>query len=461
MTYLSQTTFTPGLKVAVIGSGISGLSAAYGLTRGGAKVTVYEKEGRLGGHANTVEVDVKGSKVSVDTGFIVYNEKNYQNLVGLFDTLGVETATSDMSFAASFNGGKFEYSGSGPSGLLSRRRNTVSPQFWSMMRDLIRFYKTAPRLLDDAVARDQSLGDFLAQHKFGATFRDYHLLPMAAAIWSSPMLAMEDYPVETFMRFFCNHGLLSLGDRPKWRTVKGGSRQYVNKLVGATPAQISLNADIKKITRHEKGVRLHFAQGYFEDFDHCVLACHAPEALSLIATPRRDEQKTLSAFQTHANEVVLHTDPQFMPRRSRAWASWNYMARQGAHAAQTPGALPCLTYWMNRLQPLATDENLFVTLNPDQPIASEHVLQCFSYNHPAFDLAAIKAQTDMAALQGHGGVWFAGAWMGYGFHEDGLEAGIGVAEAITGCARPWPVAASKLRVPLPLQPKAHAFGRVA
>lgn len=450
-----------GAKVAVIGAGIAGLGAAYGLARGGAKVSIFEKEARLGGHANTVEAPLDDGAISVDTGFIVYNEKNYQNLVGLFDTLGVETAASDMSFAASFNNGKFEYSGSGPSGLLARRRNTVSPQFWSMMRGLIRFYKTAPALLEGAAAQGQTLGDFLAEHKFGTTFRDLHLLPMAAAIWSSPMLAMGDYPVEAFMRFFCNHGLLSLADRPKWRTVKGGSRQYVDKLVAATPADITLNANVRAVVRQQNGVRLHFTDGRFEDFDHCVFATHAPDALRLLEQPTVNEWKVLSAFQTHANEAVLHIDPQFMPRRKRAWASWNYMAREGAKVAQTPGALPCLTYWMNNLQPLDTQQDLFVTLNPDKPVEDEHVLQRFSYNHPAFDLAAIQAQAEMPSIQGHGGIWFAGAWMGYGFHEDGLEAGLGVAEAITGVARPWAVAAGKLRVPLPLQPKPTLVGQAA
>ncbi|MGB0920277.1 MAG: NAD(P)/FAD-dependent oxidoreductase [Alphaproteobacteria bacterium] len=461
MTYLSQTTITPGLKVAVIGSGIAGLGAAYGLARGGASVTVYEKDERLGGHANTVEVDVEGTRVAVDTGFIVYNEKNYQNLVGLFDTLGVETAASDMSFAASFNNGKFEYAGSGPAGLLARRRNTISPQFWSMMRDLIRFYKTAPDLLEEAAAQGQTLGTFLDERQFGETFRALHLLPMAAAIWSSPMLAMADYPVETFMRFFCNHGLLSLGERPKWRTVKGGSRQYVDKLVAATPANITLKANVRAVVRQQDGVCLHFEDGRSEIFDHCVFATHAPDALDLLEKPLAQELSLLSCFQTHSNEAVLHTDTQFMPRRKRAWASWNYIARQGAQVAQTPGALPCLTYWMNNLQPLATSQDLFVTLNPDKPVAEAHVLRRFSYNHPAFDLAAIQAQAQMPTIQGQGGVWYAGAWMGYGFHEDGLEAGLGVAEAMTGVSRPWGVTASKLRVPLPLQPMPRVLGQVA
>ena len=437
-------------KVAVIGAGVSGLAAAYGLARGGALVTVFEKEARLGGHANTVEVTLRDANVAVDTGFIVYNEQNYQNLVGLFDTLGVETAASDMSFAASFNEGKFEYSGSGPQGLLARRRNTLSPQFWSMMRELIRFYKTAPALLEEAAAKGQTLGAFLDAHGFGAQFRDLHLLPMAAAIWSSPMMAMEDYPVETFMRFFCNHGLLALGARPKWRTVKGGSRRYVDKITAATPGSFVLNASIIAVERTAERVRITFEGGRSELFHDCVFATHAPDALRLLQSPGAKEARILSAFQTHANEAVLHTDTQFMPRRKRAWASWNYMAREGARVAQTPGALPCLTYWMNNLQPLQTKQELFVTLNPDRPIAESQVLQRFSYNHPAFDLQAIQAQAEMPSIQGMGGIWFAGAWMGYGFHEDGLEAGLGVAEAIAGAARPWPINEGKLRVLRPM-----------
>ncbi len=437
-----------GTRVAVIGAGISGLSAAYGLHQGGANVTLFESGDRLGGHANTVDAQLSGGQsISVDTGFIVYNELNYPNLVGLFEEIGVETAPSDMSFAASFNNGQFEYSGSGAAGLLARRRNVTSPIFWSMMTDLIRFYRTAPQLFEHAAAKDMTLGAFMKAHRFGPAFTQYHLLPMAAAIWSSPMMAMEDYPVETFLRFFCNHGLLSLGDRPPWRTVKNGSRNYVSKIAQHIGTDIRLNSQIKTIQRCNRGVNIVYADGSSERFDACILATAAPQALDLIADPTVAEQAVLGAFSTHANEVVLHQDRNFMPRRKRAWASWNYIARNGATIAQQPGAMPCLTYWMNNLQPLPTDQDVFVTLNPDQPLDDSKVLGRFSYNHPAFDRAAITAQTHMPAIQGKDGLWFAGAWMGYGFHEDGAESGFAVAEALTSWRRPWSFDSAKARIP--------------
>lgn len=434
-------------KVAVIGSGIAGLSAAYGLSKGGASVTVFEQADRIGGHANTVSVDLGGQQIDVDTGFIVYNEMNYPNLVGLFDTLDVETAASDMSFAASFNNGQFEYSGSGAKGLLARRRNVTSPLFWSMIRDLIRFYKTAPDLFDIAVEKNQTLGQFLTANNFGPAFTQYHLLPMAAAIWSSPVGAMEDYPVETFLRFFTNHGLLSLSERPKWRTVNGGSRQYVDKLVAQIDGTIKTNTNIQHIKRTENSAIVTLTNGSSEAFDDIVFACHAPQALALIADKSEDEQRILNSFTTHENEVILHTDRQFMPLRKRAWASWNYIARNGTRTAVGPDNLPCLTYWMNNLQPLGTDQDLFVTLNPDQTIPEDHVLRRFTYNHPAFDKAAIKAQKEIGALQGQGGYWYAGAWMGYGFHEDGAESGLAVAEALTDYRRPWSFDRTNGRVP--------------
>ncbi len=435
-------------KIAVIGGGISGLSTAYGLTKGGAAVTLFESDTRLGGHANTVDAQLNnGQTISVDTGFIVYNELNYPNLVGLFQEIGVETAPSDMSFAASFNGGQFEYSGSGAKGLLARRRNVTSPLFWSMMTDLIRFYRTAPQLFEDAAAKDMTLGAFMQQHKFGPVFAQYHLLPMAAAIWSSPMMAMEDYPVETFLRFFCNHGLLSLGERPPWRTIKNGSRNYVEKIASQIGDDVRLGSRISNVRRTASKVIITHADGTEEQFDECVFATHAPQALQLIDQPTEAEQAVLGAFSTHANEVVLHQDRNFMPRRKRAWASWNYIARNGAAVAQKAGALPCLTYWMNNLQPLPTSEDVFVTLNPDQPIDEDKILGRFSYNHPAFDRAAITAQTHMPAIQGTSRLWFAGAWMGYGFHEDGAESGFAVAEALTDWRRPWAFDSTKARIP--------------
>lgn len=432
--------------VAVIGSGAAGLAAAWGLLRGGASVTLFEQDARIGGHANTVTHDWGDGPRAVDTGFIVYNEHNYPNLTGLFATLGVETAATDMSFSASFNDGGFEYSGSGIGGLLARRRNALSPSFWRMVRDIVRFYKEAPALISQAGNLDLTLGEFLDRNGFSKSFANQHLLPMAAAIWSSPCLDMGRYPAQTFVRFFSNHGLLSLGERPQWRTVKGGSQTYVSRLLAQARPQIRRGVGVAQVRRTGAGVIVTERDGTAHKFSAVVMACHAPQTRVLLADQTPHEDAILSSFRTEDNLAVLHTDQSLMPRRKRAWASWNYI-----EAPQAQGR-PSVSYWMNTLQPLGTDKPVFVTLNPGRPLAAEKVLDSFTYAHPVFDSTAIAAQSRVSGIQGDGGVYYAGAWMGYGFHEDGIESGLAAAEAITGVRRPWAFDPAQARVPGAAQP---------
>lgn len=439
-------------RVAVVGSGAAGLASVWALARAGADVTLYEKDGRIGGHANTVHANWDGTTRPVDTGFIVYNEQNYPNLVGLFGELGVETAATDMSFSASFADGGFEYSGSGLGGLFARRRNALSPSFWRMVRDIVRFYKQAPDLISEARDLDLTLGEFLDRHGFSSDFTDKHLLPMAAAIWSSPCLDMGRYPAETFVRFFSNHGLLSLGERPQWRTVINGSKSYVTALMNE--ARPRLRGEVQSVRRTMNGVQIAEPDGSYELYDAVIMACHAPQTHRLLADKTADEDAVLGAFRTDDNLAVLHTDASLMPKRKRAWASWNYLE------GPTKGR-PSVTYWMNSLQPLGTGAPVFVTLNPCRPIASDKVLTEISYAHPVFDRAAIEGQTRLGTLQGRGQIYYAGAWMGYGFHEDGIESGLAAAEAITGWARPWAVDPAHSRVPGAAQPLTGLTGLAA
>ncbi|WP_428031997.1 NAD(P)/FAD-dependent oxidoreductase [Ancylobacter sp.] len=430
--------FVPGSarRIAVVGAGISGLAAAWLLSKR-HDVTLFEAESRLGGHSNTVEAD----SVPVDTGFIVYNEKTYPNLTALFAHLDVATRASEMSFAVSLDGGRLEYSGSGLRGLFAQPRNLVSPRFASMMRDLLRFYRNAPR--DLAGLGLESLDSYLDAHGYGTAFRYDHLYPMAAAIWSTPAAEVGRYPVAAFVRFCDNHGLLQLTDRPVWRTVVGGSHRYVSALREDFRGRVVAGGAIGAVRRHASGVTLLDADGNEQSFDHVILATHADQALALLEAPSVAEQDVLGAFGYSRNEAVLHSDARLMPRRRAAWAAWNYLADRRA------GEKLCVTYWMNRLQAIPETHPLFVTLNPIEPPAEASVFYRAVYEHPLFDGGAMAAQKRLWSLQGEGGVWFCGAYFGAGFHEDGLQAGLAVAEALGGMRRPWKVADESGRIALP------------
>jgi predicted NAD/FAD-binding protein len=431
MTSLISGTPQAPFNIAVIGSGISGMSAAWLLAQK-HRVTVYEKDERLGGHSNTVEAPVGDQVLPVDTGFIVYNERNYPNLVALFKHLGVVTRPTDMSFAASLDGGRFEYSGSGLGGLLAQPGNLLRPRLWSMLRDLRRFYREAPLTLNTPDSAEMSLGEYLRRQGYGEAFIYDHLLPMGAAIWSTPTQDMLDYPLAAFVRFCHNHGLLSFRDRPVWRTVCGGSRAYLEKLTASYRDNVRLNTAVRSVRRLGDRVRVEDRQGGIENYDHVVIAAHADQALSLLADADAAERRLLGAFRYERNLALLHRDASLMPRARRAWSSWNFISEGRGDEQKV-----FLTYWMNRLQHLPSAHPLFVTLNPLRQPREGHIVRSFLYEHPLYGQAAISAQRLLWNLQGVRRTWYCGAYFGHGFHEDGLQAGLAVAEQLGGLSRPW------------------------
>jgi hypothetical protein len=419
--------------VAVVGTGISGMSAAWLLSQK-HNVTVYESDDRIGGHSNTVVVPGAKGPIAVDTGFIVYNELTYPNLTALFAHLDVPTQSSDMSFAVSLGNGDLEYSGNNLAGLFAEKRNLVRPRFWSMLHDLQRFYREAPRDLARLEQHHTTLGDYLDANAYGTAFRNDHLLPMASAIWSAPARAILDYPAASFVRFQQNHGLLKLRNRPPWRTVTGGSRSYVERLTRCYADRIRVGNGASAVSRSSNGAAVRDRDGNTAFFDAVVIATHADDALALLEQPSADERRLLGAFGYSHNVTVLHSDPALMPRRRAVWSSWNHLGDAGTDDAS---ACPTVTYWMNALQGIPHETPLFVTLNPHR--APRAVWHREVYRHPLFDSRAIGAQQDLWTLQGRHNIWYCGAYFGAGFHEDGLQSGLAVAEALGGVRRPWNV----------------------
>lgn len=420
-----------GKRIAVVGSGIAGLSCAWLLSKT-HDVTLFEADDRIGGHSNTVMAPTPSAPVAVDTGFIVYNPPNYPNLVALFDHLAVPTKPAHMSFAVTLDEGAFEYSTHGIPALFAQRRNWASPRFWRMIADVLRFQKQAPRDLAEMERTGETLIEYLDRNRYGRLFRDAHLLPQAAAIWSSTLDQMTGYPAASFVRFYMNHNLLTYDLEPTWRTVDGGSREYVRRLHADFAGRTVLNAEIEGVVRDAAGATLRFADGHSERFDAVVLATHSDQALRLLDQPTAEEFRLLSAIRYRPNRAVLHRDVALMPKRRKAWAAWTH---QGYSDRAGEGGV---TYWMNELQSLPGPP-LFVSLNPAREPDSSLVLGEWDYEHPVFDVAAVRAQSELWSLQGEGGVWFAGAWFGSGFHEDGLQAGLAVAEQLGGVRRPWSV----------------------
>lgn len=402
------------------------------------EVVLIEKESRLGGHSRTIDLSISGETIPVDTGFIVFNRPNYPNLVALFEYLNVPYVKSAMSFGVSLGRGAFEYGTDGIRGFLGQFSNLFKPRFWRMFFDILKFNRSAKSSLGDTTTGDTTtLGELLDKMKLGADFRNRYLLPMAASIWSTPRDDMLNYPAETFLRFFDNHGLLTLFDQPQWYTVKGGSKEYIARLMADYGGEIRLAANIKQVSRIGEGVSIEFSDGSIEEFDRIVFACHADQACELLSDIDDTEQEILKNFTFQSNQVVTHKDTDFMPTRRRCWSSWVYLEGQETSMIDAEDSADVsLTYWMNNLQPLETEEPVLVTLNPGADRDPADKADEWTTEHPLFDQSAIDAQKSLERIQGHRNTYYCGAWMGYGFHEDGLRSGLDVAEKL-GAKIPW------------------------
>lgn len=417
-------------KIAVVGAGISGLATAW-LLREQYDVTLFEAGSYLGGHTNTVEVTVEGVTHPVDTGFLVFNEKTYPNLIALFEHLGVESVETEMSFAVSLENPNLEWAGSNLATIFGQKRNLLSRQFWAMLSDILRFNRESTTWLATHPDRERSLRDFLSAGRYSSAFSDWYLLPMAAAIWSCPTGQMLDMPLETFIRFCHNHGLLQVFDRPMWRTVKGGGREYVRR-IAAQLSDVRVACPVNSVRREMDGLHVAHAHGS-ERFDEVVMACHSDQALAILGDTANSAQRgVLEAVRYQPNRAVLHTDPALLPRNPKLWSAWNYFAGRGEPGEQPVG----VSYLINKLQPLPFKTPVTVTLNPAREPDPAKVIAEFDYAHPIFDAAAIAAQRRLSLVQGAGGIWLAGAWGSYGFHEDGLKSALRVANRM-GVKAPW------------------------
>ncbi len=436
------------MRVAIVGSGISGLAAAWQL-KDQAQLTVYEAGGHFGGHTHTVDASVGGIRYPVDTGFLVLNRRTYPGLLGLFSDLKIPLAEADMSFSVQqplAGGRRLEWSGTNLDTVFAQRSNLLRPRFWAMLRDMLRFNREATALAEAGCdpGRDRrSVGEFLRQGGYSEAFIQWYFLPMAACIWSCPTEQMLDFPLATMVHFCHNHGLLQVDDRPQWLTVRGGARQYVQRIVERLP-DTRLNSPVRRIKRFDVGVEVSTDTGT-EWFDHVVLACHSDQALALLADPSDVERSVLGAIGYQPNRALLHTDASLLPRHPKAWAAWNYesagaqargaAARQAAQAAGAqPQVLPavCLHYLINKLQPVPFQQPVIVSMNPLREPEPASVLREMTYAHPVFDAAALAAQARVPELQGRQRTYYCGAWCGYGFHEDGLKAGYAAAQALLG-----------------------------
>ena len=427
------------MRIAIVGSGISGLAAAHRL-QPHAHVTLFEAANYFGGHTHTVDVTLptpQGEQTwGVDTGFLVFNERTYPNLIALLAELKVATAASDMSFSVQVPGARagqsLEWSGSNLATVFAQKRNLVSPRFLGMLSDLLRFNRVCTQLAVQGRDADLSerLQSFLDRHDFGTAFRDWYFLPMLGCIWSCPTDQMLQFPVATMIRFCHNHGLLQVSQRPQWHTVIGGARHYVDKIIASLP-DVRLNTPVQRLDRDAAGVTVHTARGS-ERFDQVVLATHSDQSLALLGEPTAFESEVLHAIRYQPNRAVLHTDTSVLPERRAAWAAWNY--ERAADQARESSRV-CLHYWLNRLQPMPFEQAVVESLNPVRPIDPARVLAEFEYSHPVFDLAAIRAQERVPELQGVRHTWYCGAWTGYGFHEDGLKSGLAVADDLLAHTR--------------------------
>ncbi|RBP79463.1 FAD-dependent oxidoreductase [Marinomonas rhizomae] len=412
------------MKIAIIGSGISGLTSAY-LLQQQHDVTVFESAERIGGHTATVQVEEAGSTRAIDTGFIVFNDWTYPNFIRLMDELGVKSKATEMSFSVSCQRTGLEYGGNNLNTLFAQRRNLLNVSFIGMLKDILRFNKEAIQDLESNQLKEGvTLGEYLKEKGYGSRFASHYLIPMGSAIWSSTLDEMMEFPLVFFVRFFKNHGLLSVNDRPQWRVIEGGSSAYLKPLVETFEDRIQLGANIAKVHRSEENVVIHFADGSTQVFDQVVFACHSDEALALLADSSPDEQAILGAIPYRNNEVMLHTDIELLPKKKLAWSSWNY------HLGEDRTKPATLSYNMNILQHFSSDTTYVVTLNQTDMIAEDKIVGRFQYSHPTFTLEGIKAQDRWSEINGVNKTWFCGAYWRNGFHEDGCWSGVRVANGL-------------------------------
>jgi predicted NAD/FAD-binding protein len=418
--------------IAIIGAGIAGLSAAW-LLRDRYAVTLYEAQARAGGHADTQFVTLDGARVAVDTGFVMFNDRSYPNLSGFFSALGVPWRSSQMSFGVSSAHAKLEYSCGGLGNLLAQPSNLFRSRFWRMLLDMVRFSRQAPAVLKGDCS--QSLGEYLAANRYGSGFIEDYILPMGASIWCASVDGIKSVPAREFIRFFRDHGLLQLRSQPKWRSVDGGSKTYVDRVLRDLGGDVLLSAEVRKVRRVEEGVAV---EALRQDLPHeavysqVIFACHADQALALMEDPTPREAAVLGAIRFHENSAVLHQDTATMPRRRRAWSGWNYLSfdeEDHKHAI-------CVTFWMNMLQGIKTRQPLLVSMNPYTHVDPEKVLRRKIYRHPLFEATSVRARQALSEIQGLGGIWFAGAWTGWGLHEDGIVSALRIANRL-GIRAPW------------------------